>query len=605
MGVRVNVPGPMGNADGEGNNAPGHNGAAERSSRRLRRGAGQSEGSQRFFRFVIIPALLLVALGIVGFVAYKPVVRRIKEAKSEKVILDARAAMQAKDVLEAHRKVQLALQLAPQRLPVQRLAAEFYTSVGQPDSLYHWDQVRTAPGVSLEDRLAYVDACLRFQRTDLALDELNRLEPTQSRMPEFLRRVVRYLIAIEDYLAAVPYARDATSLSPKDEELEYLLGLSLLKCGRPDWTLEGRGLLLSIALAAGTQQIRAAELLQSTGRLPLAEARQISRALERRPSLTFSERLVMTSLRLGSDAAERDRLVSEFAEQTPPSTDDEREAYARWALRSAVPTAAYRFLAKFNTTNRTLVNLRLEACALALDWKAMDQHLASEKDLADPVLERCLSAWRASQTGDSAKAEAGYKAALDRALQTPNRNAAPSFWTIATWAERSRLPQSTINALEPLLADRAQLAQAARAILRVAEDVDRYAPAYPAIRSLRHYSSNEGFILRFYAYLALLLGNDLRDAATISERLSAEPGADSFARLLAAFAKTRLGRPQEALELVERIGIDEKQLDRASKILLAGVYQEAGRREAARRLAREVLGEKLKAEERALLERIE
>lgn len=594
----------MGNADGEGNNVPGHNGAAERSSRRLRRGAGQSDGSQRFFRFVIIPALLLVGLGIVGFFAYKPVVRRIKESKSEKVILDARAAMQAKNLLEAHRKVQLALQLAPQRLPVQRLAAEFYTSVGQPDSLYHWDQVRTAPGVSLEDRLAYVDACLGFQRTDLALDELNRLEPTQSRSTEFLRRVVRYLIAIEDYLAAVPYARDATSLSPKDEEIEYLLGLSLLKSGRPDWAVEGRGLLLSIALAAGPQQIRAAELLQSTGRLPLAEARQIARALERRPSLSFAERIVVTSLRLGSDAAERERLISEFAEQTPPSTDDEREAYARWALRSAVPSAAYRFLAKFNTTNRTLVNLRLEACALALDWKALDQHLTTEKDLTDPVLGQCLSAWRAAATGDSARAEAGYKAALDRALQPPNRNAS-SFWMIAIWAERSKLPQSTIDALEPLLADRAQLPQAARAILRVAQDVDRYAPAYPAIRSLRHYTPNEGFVLRSYAYLALVLGKDLPDAASISDRLAAEPGADNFARLMSAFAKTRLGRPQEALELVERIGIDEQQLDRASKILLAGVFQEAGRREAARRLAREVLGEKLKAEERTLLERIE
>ncbi len=573
--------------------------------RHTRHRSGSSNPARRFTRYVLLPALVLGVVALIGYFSFRPARARLHEWRSVGVVAEAEAALQAGNLAGAYRKVEVALQLAPAKTEVRRAAARIHTAIGSPEAIAHWQSVIGAASATTEDRLAYVDACLRFQRADLAFDELNQLEPSIAKSPEFLRRVVRYMILVTDYTSAVPYAREAQVANPRDEEFEYLLGMCLLMSNSSEWTEEGWRLLTSIALASGSQQLAAAKTLRGTGRLSLAEARQISRALERRADLGFEDRLTIAGLRLGNDFAQRQRAVTALGEEAPPANDQERLAYARWCLEMQTPGVAKTFLMGLQTTNAALQAIRLDAAALDGDWKAMTALIEQDKPQLSPTHIACVQAWRISSEEGPAKAAGAFTAAIGLATSGKAGTSWVPLATVAEWAERAQLPEIAIAALDPLLASRTSVPWAARSILRIGQSLDRMEPSFPALRALRQYAPSDRSVLEGFSYVALLLNRDLEDAGRISEELANRPNAGPRAGLLAAFAKVRLGKAAEALELLERTGLDPKLLNVRSQVMLAFIRHAAGQRSGARQLAREIPRESLKAEERLLLEQLD
>lgn len=556
---------------------------------------------QKFNRYFFFPMLGIGLLVLIGYVGFDPARTRLRAWRSTSVVADAEAALQATNYMESHRKVQLGLQLAPRSLPVHSVAARLYTAVGQPDALAHWQVVVSMPGAGLKDRYAYIDAATRFQRQDFASEELALLAPTESRSVEYLRRMVRLRVNNEDFVNAVGLAREAQSMDPKDNELEYLLGVSLLRSGNPDWASGGRRLLMSIALSSGPRQPSAASALLAHGSLSAVEGRQIARSLERRSDLSFWDRLMVSGFRLTADSESRENAVAAVAEDIAPSTDAERIEYVNWCLGVAAPRAARKFVESLQTTNSALISLRLEAIARMEDWTALDQTLESEGKALDPILVTGLKAWRQARLGESDKAGETFRLGISMATDLKGQVTVERLIWLASTAERAGLPLVAIQAWEPLLVDRKTTAQAGRIILEHSARVNRLEPAHRALRELIRYAPGDLAVQQTSAHSMLVLNRDLEEAAKVAFSLHKSDPDQTYWRILAAFAHFRQGQPSVGLDLLEEKGIDLESLDSRFQVIVALVRNAAGQRESARALARTIAVEGLREEERALL----
>ncbi len=513
--------------------------------------------------------------------------------------------MEAGRYTEAGRSVRVALGLAPSKLEVQKLAARFYQIVGNPESIDYWRAVTTSPGASVEDRYAFIDACLRFSRPDVAYEQLNLLEPSVGKAPDFLRRVVRYLIQINDYDAAVPYAREAQVSNPVDEEFEYILGICLLKSSRPLWSGEGWRLLSSVALASGSEQISAARALRETGRLPLTEARQIARAIERRSNLSLADRLLVAGLRAGSDKADREALVASVLSEAAPTTDEDKILCAKWAISLESFSSAKTFLATNIGTNQVLNSLYLEALALDLDWPGIERIVSNSTNLVDDVLLQSIEGWKASLEKNSEKAEAKFKTAIDSAGKKPFSEMVSAYFLISVWAERAQLPNIAIQALEPLLAFRSVAAPAANIMIRNASTLTTIEPAHPAHRALWQYAPKEERIMINFSRSALLLNRELDDAVKTLRLLDAQMPTSQWPAVMLAYGLVRTGKNTEAADLLDSRLTNESHLGPPMQVLLAGAKLALGQKESARQLARSIPRTGLKAEELRILDSIE
>ncbi len=556
---------------------------------------------QKFNRYFFFPMLGIGLLVLIGYVGFDPARTRLRAWRSTSVVADAEAALQASNYMEAHRKVQLGLQLAPRSLPVHSVAARLYTAVGQPDALAHWQVVVSMPGAGIKDRYAYIDAAIRFQRQDLASEELALLAPTESRSVEYLRRMVRLRVSGEDFANAVGLAREAQSMDPKDNELEYLLGASLLRSGNRDWASEGRRLLMSIALSSGPRQPLAASTLLAHGSLSAVEGRQIARSLERRSDLAFSDRLMVSGFRLTADSDSRETAVAAVAEDIAPSTDPERIEYVNWCLGVAAPRAARKFVESLQTTNSALISLRLEAIARMEDWTALDSALESQGKELDPILVTGLKAWRQARLGESDKAGETFRLGISMATELKGQVTVERLIWLASTAERAGLPLVAIQAWEPLLANRNTTAQAGRIILEHSARVNRLEPARRAMRELIRYAPGDVAVQQTFAHSMLVLNRDGEEAAKVAFSLHKSDPDQPFWRILAAFAHFRQGQASVGLDVLEEKGIDLESLDPRLQVMVALVRNAAGQRESARALARTIAVEGLREEERVLL----
>ena len=124
-------------------------GQAHRGVRRRRRnGSGAHDSSRKFTKYVLLPGLILSVFGLIAYLVHQPALRALRSWRSVAVVRTATEALDAGRYDEAARGVRVALGLAPSKLEVQKLAARFYQTVGNPDSIDYWRAVTTSPGAS-------------------------------------------------------------------------------------------------------------------------------------------------------------------------------------------------------------------------------------------------------------------------------------------------------------------------------------------------------------------------------------------------------------------------------------------------------------------------
>lgn len=190
------------------------------------------------------------------------------------MVAEAEAALQSGNPGEAYRKVEVALQLAPARTEVRRAAARIHTAVGSPEAVAHWQSVLGAPCTTTEDRLAYIDGCLRFQRADLA-----------SYVALLLNRDLDDAGRIADELANRPGASPGSSL---------VAAFGRVRLGKPTEAIDLLGRTgIDPASLNPRSQVMLAVIRDAAGQR--SSARQLAREIPRE-ALKAEERLLLEKL---------------------------------------------------------------------------------------------------------------------------------------------------------------------------------------------------------------------------------------------------------------------------------------------------------------------
>lgn len=139
-------------------------------------------------RVVAISSLILLCGTAItlGFLYAKPIQDSYQNWQAEKLYEEAREYTNDKNYREGWKKVQKAVQLAPDNINVIRLSAEYLTALKQPESLHFLDQLERRGAMNESDRVLRVRALMALQRPKEASQQLeemlNNQMPTETMM---------------------------------------------------------------------------------------------------------------------------------------------------------------------------------------------------------------------------------------------------------------------------------------------------------------------------------------------------------------------------------------------------------------------------------------
>lgn len=580
---------------------PGENPRPHSGGRRRKQYQWGNKWAAKSLKWVAIPVVVVLVLGLVGFFTARPAYRAFKIQRAERLAREAESLFAAEKYQESLKNLGIALLLAPQSFDVNLAAARLYTKIGQPTALNHWQLVINDARASRADRLAYLDAAFQVERYDLLQQELgsrNVLDPLDD---ELLWRKLRLLVVSSRYDDAVEHARVAQFSRPELPERELLLGEVLIRSSRPEWQQEGRRLLMGLALVDTDQQANASKILRVLTVLAPADAELIARALERKRQPELADLLEGARLRLVARPEQKDQVVETLLAEVGPREFGDRLVVADWLLDSGEPRPVMDLVSAAEAaTNSLAMTFRVESMTARADWSSLDTLLASTNALAGihPAVIDAMTATRENARGNAETTEARLRLAVDKATRAPEARRLLAI--AARAAERAGRPLIAVDAYERLMEFPELTVPAARQVLRLLDPQPELARLHHCISRLHDFTPGDAGVAFEFSYLSTLLGKDLKRAA---ESLAGIPTGHPYRALLAAFLKAQTDTTGESLAEFEAAAGDWRTLPPRWQAVYIDVLGRAQQREAARTNARQVDRSRLKTEEKALIEK--
>jgi len=547
--------------------------------------------------FLIRAGLVLTLLIVLAF-SIKPVFRSFKKQRGLTAADQAEALMLQQRRDEAEVKLKEALALNPNQPRLLRLAAQFYSKLGQPDALGYWQRLLASPEATRDDRQGFVDFALSLNHLDTAAAELEammRLNPTDTATQRLL---LRLHLQRDDLAAALVVARSLLDQQPTDEEAQFTLGKLLIRHTQPDSRTEGRRYLSNLALGLGPHRDPALELLLSDRDLDPKEATLLLKTLEARAGRSLPDRLKVASLRLRVEPARRAEVITALLRSggtAPPA--GELLQLAEWLDQQGETTAIVTLLTPERVQgNGALLNARLLALVALDQPEEVRTALADSASPLDPGQRDLLRAALAARAGQPAEAERE----LLKVIAASGSDASRLLAAVSV-AERLNQPAAAIAAHEKLLDQPAHGVASARAILRLLDTftdvksqqatVHRLATSVPGFKSL---AADD-------AYLRLLLADNIADARATLVTLAAQNPRDTRLRTSLALAEVLSKNHSEALSLLEAEPIDWAKAPPRSQAIYVAVLAANGKVDDARAWAKQVDLSRLKPEEQELV----
>lgn len=545
----------------------------------------------------LIGGLILIGLALIGALGARPVYQAYKVRRGLERAGKVARAMEANDLKEAAANLRMAITLAPGEPEVWRVAGRFCARVGNLDGLQYWQRLAQLPEFSLSERLEFAEFAQRLDRVDLVARQLPVLLASPKPDARVWRLAVLHQIRLGDQSNAAEAARRWLAQDPTDEEVQLILGETLLSHPDARMRAEGKGLVWGLALGNGRWSRMAVAGLASYLDLSRGELELLLRAGERRdasPALLTGLRLRLTPERRGEWMA---ALVSSGS-----TTNLARrlEAVAFLADHQETGLALELMPETIAGTDPRLRTARLQALLELGRTAEAEREMSALKpeDGIESHFRLCLEAQVAVKAGKSEQASRLLQQAVDAC---GNRPAPLRF--CAVYAERLMMaPRVAMVAYQRLAGTPGNTVSAGREVLRIALALDDVVEARAALRQLsRFLAQDEGFLVGS-AYMDLLVDARLGEdrLASVEQVLVRRPQ-DAFTRATVAFGRWRAGRLASALAALDEGGVDWEKAEPRCQAIQAAILGANLQREAARRTARGLPWERLLSAERQLV----
>lgn len=579
--------------DSDSSTPPTPSTSSSRSSRRSSRTRAKASKTRR--KLIVWG---VVALAVVGGLAWKLVVPRLKEARAQQFAAEAESLTRRQEYKEAFPKVLSALRFAPQDPIVLRAAANLCSEVLLPSGLGYYESLIGTGKATTEDRVKYVRLALAVKRLDVAGRELQGLIRADPKNIELLHLLVQQQREAGDLRRATMTASYALSLQPDHPRSQFIYGI-LLNLNRTNSVQEaGRRTLWSLALGDNEYADRAAEVLTTSAHLSPSELRLLIRDFQSRTNLRPTDLLRAYDLKMRLEPGRTNDLVRE-AFDTISATNASPVILAllcQWAAQNHQSDVILeRVPAEVARTNTLLAPLRASALARARRWNEVVPMLEDKRYPLDATVTHVLRAEMALYSGNRSGAETSYKAALENTKLSPDH-----LLLVARSAESAGFPLVSAAAYQRLGSDPRQAVTAAIEAARVLYQVEDLRVMRDALKKLSDQLPGDDTVAGELAWAELLLNIRPQDVKPVAERLARERPQDPQWRFLLALSRLRENRPSDALALIESESVNWEELRTRCQVVYVMALGANEQRQVARDYAAKVTG-KLKTTEQELI----
>lgn len=576
-----------------------------RSSRRRRKERTEFYGNKvarSGVRWIILPVLILIAIGIVGASIARPIYNWFKARRGASLAVQAEAEFRKGQVISGAVKLRSALIMAAHEPAVMRVAARMLGSEDSADAVTQWQLLVASGAATRQDRLEYVALALRLKRNALAREQLELLLKDTPRDPLLLRGLVQANLMDGQPAPAISAARILVEADPANWKSLGLLGEALLASSQTAELNEGKAILLSLASTNALAQPGATFALANSGRMTTSQARQVVELLGKKPVRLPIDSFVYHVLQAQLEPATAAALLPGLVQEISSASLADRLTTADWLMKHGAPDAANSLIQPAESrTNLAARIFRLEMAARRQDWESVRLALANTNSPLPGITHFCFAGWLlATNASGISQANVHFHGILQRAVSA---NAADSdLLYLAYIAETAGVKDAAIAAHEFRMRRPWSAVAASAEILRLTQGSSVLTRRLPALKLRAEQVIDDEAAAAEYYYLAAVLGRDL--AATraglelLGERHPNQPEIIVGLALVALRSNNR----DQAAAIMEEKPIDPATLSPRVKAAYIYVMGELGQHDVARRLAREVDLAQLYPEEQALVQ---
>jgi hypothetical protein len=557
--------------------------------------------SGRWRRFAWIAFFAVVALAVAAYPLARPAWRQLKGWRADQFLRQSDELLAEGQISLAFERARQALQLVPSRPDAIRQYARILSLIGSEVSISTWERLLSSGEATADDRAAFVETALAFERPDIAAAEVARMLSAPDVDDHARRLAALWHVQRRERGAAIEQARAAWRDYPANPTNGLFLADLLIEESGDPALEEAREVLRNIAQKQGPTQIEA--LRRLVVNLP-PRREDLERAHEllqlQSGSLNSAGEALLAETKILLNPAREGEVVSNLVARIRRDDWDQITEIVGVLQRRG----RHQEILALTTAGRSLMTrglflARYEALRATGQREEAYRHLlASEAPMA-PFPLAVMRARGAQDAGNTDSRDGHLRDLIAIAGDHPILLA-----RAADLAEAGRTRNSRAIAMEAWkkLADRPDFKTNALLNLQRLADAqgDTWSARDYARKAARLGVTNAEHRV-WIAYYDLLLDENVDGALAEAER-QIEAGNDGFmARVTAALGHLRVGAPEKARATLDRMFVSPQDARTGPMAVLVATFGANGLEPRARELAGTLPLDALRPEELALI----
>ncbi|HEY6170185.1 MAG TPA: hypothetical protein VI454_19285, partial [Verrucomicrobiae bacterium] len=460
-----------------------------------------------------------------------------------------------------------------------------------------WRELLKTGKATAVDRNEMIAFALRQREWDTAREQLLIALKTNP-VPETFRLTSDYYVAQGDLNQGVTFARQAYDAAPNDSTNRLVLAHRLMSLRGTNENREAFALLKQVAFTKDPPALDAIALLAMRFQPTADEVTNYVQLIQQHPARTLAQEFFALDLLLQHQPARRQEIIDKACAKYTAPGDDALVQLGRWLYRNNEYTLVVKnvpLLKAYGSQDMFLVHL--DALAALGRWADVEKALESTRVPLDPFFVSIYQVRVAMEMGRKELVPLNWTVAQRRAA-----NNAQHLIYLAQYAEKIGADDEAIKAYRRMTEITPNAKPAFVALIRLLEKVGHTRDIREALRVMIERFPEELPARNDYAYLNLLLNENIETARKASEELvRATPNMLAY-RTTLALAYLRLNQPANARTLLDNLNIKWADAPAGWQAVYAATLAGNGDTNAARQIARQIPTKSLRPEERYLIQ---
>ena len=518
-------------------------------------------------RWMILGPLLALVIVLLGATALG-IMDKWQSRQARQMVLGMEEFFASGHQREALLRVEAAWRMRPDEPQVMRALAYVLEASGNPKALDAYEKLAASAEVSTADRQRYVEAALRFGRSDLAEGQAQIL--AQSGEEGFAHLVKAEKLQAQGNAAGAE--GELREVDPSSAARDAaLLRLAALLAARDSHAADAEAFALLSELSARQDTIGLEALAAgvTAGVVPPADFKGWTDRLAAHPQGNDRTFLLMQTARWPKDQDARRTIVDEVMARFAGAPVERKVAALLWLNEHEEFARGLELMPEAKArTNPDAFVLWLDALAGRGDWTAIEVALSKKGPLKDAFVS-LFRARAAAHTGRAGTAQQMYARAVQLALTDLTQ-----MPLVVAFLKTDGQKDLLVKSLQEALTGAPDQRGAADMLLQISKQSRSAVEMREAWSAIARARPDDAAAANAVIYYGLVTG--IAPPPTLAERAGAKPS-DIDLCTIRAFALLKEGKSKEAVEIFQGMSLRSDQITPEQKAAVISVLAANGR----------------------------